>query len=59
MKNLCTVYLETGETDKLKFFTILAEKYGVDHDNVTATATSLANCKVGIKLDLRNVFRED
>lgn len=50
VKDLCTVYMDASDEEKLRFFTILAEKYGVDHDNVTAVATSLASCKVRLLL---------
>lgn len=46
VKHLCTVYMDASDDDKLEFFTILAEKYGVDHNQVTSTATNLASCKV-------------
>lgn len=51
VKDLCTVYIEADESDKLKFFTLLGSKYGVDHGSITALANSLSTCTVRICLE--------
>ncbi|ODM96466.1 Malonyl-CoA decarboxylase, mitochondrial [Orchesella cincta] len=58
VKDLCMIYMDANEEDKLKFFTELAEKYGVDHDYVTTAAMNLASCKdYDYKLTLEEKLR--
>jgi len=40
------VYIDTDEADRLKFFNLLGESYGVDHSAIVAQANALSVCKV-------------
>ncbi|CAL8109982.1 unnamed protein product [Orchesella dallaii] len=58
VKDLCMIYMDANEEEKLKFFIELAEKYGVDHVYVTTAATNLASCKdYDTKLTLEEKLR--
>ncbi|XP_021964413.1 malonyl-CoA decarboxylase, mitochondrial [Folsomia candida] len=58
VKDLCTVYNDTEEADKLKFFNILGASYGVDHLSIVSLANSLSTCQdEQTKLNLEEKLR--
>lgn len=52
------MYIDANDEEKIKFFTILAEKYGVDQDYVTTTARNLVSCQVSIFQKLQSNVNE-